>query len=245
MLGLAAMLFIFLAIEETATLWRRFLFLGSALWLGGQSALTFSRGGLYNLAAGIALAFPFLVKDPGTRVKLIVAAVVLLVTCNYALMPALESFTRGTLSARFESVDTTGRLDLFMSDIDLWNENPIWGVGPGQSEYFRRPNMGKIAAHTEFTRLLAEHGLTGFAALLVLLIASLQRISAARSDASKAVVAGMLGWSLCDMLHAGMRIAAPSLAFALAYAALMSEESLRLGFVVTKSTVRKVIADYR
>lgn len=234
-LGLGALFVLFLTLDETLPGTRRLIAVLVALWLGVQSTLTFSRGGMYNVAAAALLASPFLLKDPGTRAKVLVGVIVLLIFGYFVLLPRLEAFTSNTFSERFESVDTTGRSELAWSDVQIWRDNPVLGVGPGQAESYREADQEKMAAHTEFTRLLAEHGALGFAALLILLIAGLHRIIMAQSDRSRALTAALIGWSLFYMLHSGMRTEAPSFAFGLAYAALLNRERLSINFIVLRS----------
>jgi hypothetical protein len=242
-LGFGVLLLLFLLFAEGANWWQRVFLWGCVLWLTSQCVLTFSRGGLYDLAVGIMLALPFLIKDPGTRVKLIVVAVSLLLVGSYVLLPRLDAFTRGRLSTRYESVDTTGRMDLVMADLEVWKEHPLLGVGPGQSEFVREWAIEPVAAHTEFTRLLAEHGVLGLSALMLLLCAGARRIVTAQSNVGKGLTAALVGWSLFNMLHAGMRIAAPSFAFGLAYATLVEEENLRMSFIVVKNAASSGIPD--
>lgn len=238
-LGLGALLLLFFVLDEGAEWSRRVLFLCGALWLAAQCALTFSRGGLYNVAVGVALAFPFLIRNSRGRLKFILAVALLLVFANFILLPRLDSFTRGTLSVRFENTDTTGRSDLIATDLQVWEENPMFGVGPGQAEFYRQYEVGRVAAHTEFTRLLAEHGMFGFTALLALLIAGVSCVMRAHSDMSRAVTAALIGWSLFYMLHSAMRVAAPSFIFGLAFASLLYEDNLAYKFILTRRAVEE------
>ena len=56
-------------------------------------------------------------------------------------------------------------------DLIVFKQNPIVGVGVGQSSYYHVKNIyGAIAgSHTFFTRLLAEHGLPGLICLFIML----------------------------------------------------------------------------
>ena len=244
-LGLGALFLLFLTLDETLGVTSRLMAALVALWLGVQSALTFSRGGVYNVAAAALLASPFLLKDPGTRVKVLVGVLLFLVLGNYVLLPRLQAFTSNAFAERFESVDTTGRSDLAWSDVEIWQDNPVLGVGPGQAESARKFDLETVAAHTEFTRLLAEHGALGFGALLTLLIAGLQRIIMAQSDRSRALTAALIGWGLFYMLHSGMRTEAPSFAFGLAYASLLYRDRLSsINFIVLQpNNERNAIPD--
>jgi O-antigen ligase len=137
------------------------------------------------------------------------------------VLPFLDNFTSGKLSARFETIETTGRTEIAESDLRMWERNPFLGVGIGMS-MFRE--TGWKAAHTEFTRLVAEHGVLGLFALLFLLFAGWRRLKTTPRTEDKAMIAGMLGWSMLFMADKAMRLAAPSLMCGLSFATLTSEE---------------------
>ena len=63
---------------------------------------------------------------------------------------------------------TTNRNLVFVEDLKLWSEYPIMGAGAGASKYLRGEGRG-IAAHIEFSRLLAEHGLPGLIIFLLII----------------------------------------------------------------------------
>jgi uncharacterized membrane protein YGL010W len=73
------------------------------------------------------------------------------------------------------------------------------------------------SSHTEFSRLLAEHGLFGLGALLLLALMTAQRFRQAQTPVSRAMVLSMMGWSLLFMAHSAMRLAAPAFLFGLAF----------------------------
>lgn len=184
------------------------------LWLGIQSALTFSRGGLYSALLGTVLASFFLVRERRTRVQLIGALTMLLLVTNYVIVPQLDAYTNGSISRRFSSTRLTGRDNLAAEDLQVFWDNLVMGVGPGQT-YKYRGRTAKAAAHTEFTRVLAEHGLFGAFALLVLAILSILHFRQARTAAGKALTVAALCWSFTYMLVAAMRTVAPSFVFGL------------------------------
>ena len=60
------------------------------------------------------------------------------------------------------------------ADLFIFVNNPIFGVGPGIG-YYERLNHGlsqRVSAHTEYSRLLAEHGIAGIFVLLFILYKS-------------------------------------------------------------------------
>jgi hypothetical protein len=72
------------------------------------------------------------------------------------------------------------------------------------------------AAHTEYSRLLAEHGSGGALALLTLLFILWKVYWRAPDFFARAWAASMAAWSLVELGHAAMRIAAISFIFGLA-----------------------------
>jgi O-antigen ligase len=108
-----------------------------------------------------------------------------------------------------------------MADIEIWRDNPLFGVGPGMAKgmrglYYSR--AGTNSAHTEFTRLLSEHGLLGVSALLLLLWMGARNLLRARTTKGKALVGSMMAWSCLYMLNAAMRLVAPAFTFGLMFA---------------------------
>jgi len=204
------------------------LMFAMALLFAMQSALTFSRGGLYNAAAGSVLALICLSRDAPSRTKVIVLAITIFCVANFVLLPYLNHFTRGALVNRFQSTNTTGRGQIAEDDLNIWAQNPVLGVGPGQAAHMRIEAEEGLAAHTELTRLLAEHGALGFIALLVIFVVIAQRWLTAQSIIGKAVIAAAAGWSLIFMLNAAMRLAAPSVMFGLCLLTIRSTLTLRL-----------------
>ncbi len=234
-LGLAAMFALFIALDAGVRTSMRGLMIAVMGWLAAQSALTFSRSGLYMAAAGAGIAVCFLMRDRRFRSKLIPIVVVMFTVGNYFVVPYLDAFTDGAIGERFQDVYLTGRDRMIKADIELWKQNPILGVGPGEGGTFRGESLSegrvgpirtgprKLAAHTEFSRLLSEHGLFGLAALCVLLFAGLRNVKRMPDRRTKALVAALTCWSALFMLGDGMRILAPSFVFGVGFAALLAD----------------------
>jgi hypothetical protein len=183
-----------------------------------QAALTFSRGGLYNAAGASAVAIFYLLKNRGVRLRVIMAVSMIALLAGLVIIPTLGHLTGGTITKRFSSIDVAHRDAIARSDLLLWQEEPIFGVGLGMS------GRGRRLPHTEGTRLLAEHGTFGLAAIFILLIGAFQSIRKRRTPAGKAVAGSMVTFSLLFMLDKAMRLAAPSFAFGLAFAALLPDQ---------------------
>jgi O-antigen ligase/polysaccharide polymerase Wzy-like membrane protein len=214
-LGLGALLAFFAGIEPGRRIVFRWTMLGIALAFATQSAMTFSRGGLYSAGAAIIAGAWYLQREPRARIRLLLAAGALSVMAVFVILPRLERLTGGKLGSRFESINTTGRDELAREDLRAFLAHPVGGLGPGGGYV---SHARRDVAHTELTRLPAEHGLLGVGALLLLLVMALQGLKAARTVKERALVAALLTWSVTSMLHAGMRTVAPSLVFGLAFA---------------------------
>jgi hypothetical protein len=225
-LGLGVLLTLFLLLDSRTGLALKVLMFGAMVLMGVQSAMTFSRGGLYMAAGGALLASLYLVRDNNSRIRIVLIVTAIFVITNYVLLPYLDTFTGGSLSTRFQDTNSTGRDEIVMVDLQIWMENPVFGVGPGMGMFYRAELLKFVASHTEYTRLLAEHGIFGVAAILLLLVMAVQGIRRSKSLVGKALAASMIGWCLLFMMIDGMRLAAPALTFGLSYAAILTKENL-------------------
>jgi hypothetical protein len=184
-----------------------------------QSVLTFSRGGLLNLVFAIPIAMFFFTQNGGREMRRILLLTVILSILAWWTLPSLNEYTNGALQVRYEELDTTGRAQLIQADLQTWRENPILGIGVSLSGENRGYEFGAdyyVNTHTEYSRLLAEHGMFGVAAIFILVIMFLSGLHRAKGGLAKGVLAGMMIWSMVEMVHAAMRIAAISCIFALA-----------------------------
>lgn len=211
-LGLGALLIWLTLQEEALTAVYRSLLIIIMGWLIVQSAMTFSRGGLYGAALAAACTLPSLFKG---RLGLRLLAVPVVLYLGWLIVwPALDAFTDGKLAARFQETELTNRADISENDFYLWEKYPVLGVGPGIS---RLERVDQRISHTEFTRLLSEHGSFGAVAMLVLAIGVVGRLLRPGPVNHKSMVASMVVWAAAYMGNSAMRIVAPSVAFGLAF----------------------------
>lgn len=182
-----------------------------------QSALTFARGGAYLALAAAGAVAVFLWRSRAARCRLLLSAGLLTLTA-FAALPYADAWSGGLLIERFTTPDLTHRDELVRDDLAVWAEHPIFGAGPGRASEERGAELGGAAAHTEFTRALAEHGLFGLASAAILAGMIWRRFSAAVDPAEKALLAALFLWPLLFMGVNSMRLAAPSLLFGLGFA---------------------------
>jgi hypothetical protein len=194
-----------------------------------QSVMTFSRSGIYNVIGATIVLMFFHFQKLSEGVKRTAPIVVLGLVFFFLVFPKLDDFTGGKLQERFEETGTSNRMDIIGSDLDIFADNPILGVGVGVSKSARREYVGFAAAsHTEMSRLISEHGAFGIAAILCILLGVLLTFKQQSSVLGRALVAGLATWALLYMLNAGMRLAAPGYALGLAFIQIVYPRLRRL-----------------
>lgn len=237
-LGLAMICAYAYALIEKQNKPLRVLMVGIAIWMLAQSMLTFSRGGLWTAIGAVAISVIFLLRDSRTRTRVLIASAFLIPTFIYIIFPAIDDFTGNTLSARLRDPNTTNRDSLMQIDWKLFKDNPIFGVGPGQSEIIHVLYIRSANTHTEYTRLLAEHGSFGVAALLVLTLVTLQRAFGKRPIYARSFGIMFTVWALLFMAHSATRLVAVSLIFAFPEMTLDIDEEAKPEVVRERPSIR-------
>jgi len=214
-LGLGALAGLVLTARET-TLARRVLGLALAVWLLVQSVLTFSRGGLVNLVVALLIAAVYALREPRRAAGFVLPILAVSLFSGLFVYPRLVAFTNGALESRFTDTTLDERSRLVDADLKAFREHPLLGVGPGVGKEYRRLSDGRgVSAHTEFTRLLAEHGTAGIVAIGLLLAMVVTSYRQAPTRFDKAWVLVLAGWAVSEMSHGAMRFAAISFVFGL------------------------------
>lgn len=215
-LGLGALLALILALQSTKAL-GRWVFLGVTLGILVQGVLTFSRGGVINALICTGILGVHLIGQPRLRATFLAVLAAFAVLGSLVIFPRLNEWTGGALEERYSSTSVGLRQSIAEEELGLFREHPMLGVGPGMAKYYRSDPLGfEAAAHTEFTRLLAEHGLFGGMALLMLLVIAARGYLAAPAALQKGWTAALAAWTFAEMSHSAMRIAAISVLFGLA-----------------------------
>lgn len=227
-LGFGALACVLFATDPDAKTVLRLGMLGIALVFVSQATLTFSRTGLYLFGICGGVAAIHLMRERRARLLVCAGAAVLYLCLTQLLFPMLDAYTEGALSQRYAKGDLTGRDHIVAADLKIALEHPVLGVGVGMAPEARAEFFKFKGSHTEFTRLFAEHGLTGFLALVVLFALSWKAYFTHRESRSKAMSASLLAFSYLFMCVSGMRLALPSLAFGLAFATLLRKQNKRV-----------------
>jgi O-antigen ligase len=177
------------------------------LLLAMQSVLTFSRGGSVNLALFLVFSMPFILRDRKQRIRFFFGMAIVTAVFGEFILPRVEMVTEGAIEKRFNKEGTSGRDDLFRQDLDMFLRNPLLGVGPGMGRRERFYGGDNTAqAHTEYSRILAEHGAFGAIALVVLLLTFYKMGRRAREPWQRGLVAGSVAWMFGMFGHSATRV---------------------------------------
>ena len=155
------------------------------------------------------------ISTRGARVRS-VATLVVAVAALFIIYSSANDFTGNWLDTRYEEAGTSGRTNIAELDMAVFAAHPLTGVGSARAHEFRNGAvLSEAAAHTEFTRVLAEHGLLGIVALVLLATMLVQGYRRSLSYWNRLMVVALGTWALSTMLHAATRIGAVAVMLAL------------------------------
>lgn len=216
MMGLGALAGVILFVLIPRATGARIFILFLSFAMLAQGLLTFSRGGIYSFVLALAVFALHVANTPRARRRMLALFVIFGGILIAFVYPFLDNFTGGSLTERFSSLDTTGRLEAATTDLEVFSENPLLGVGVGRSIEFHATIDGiSLAAHTEFTRLLAEHGLFGILVIVIMVWMLVRRYQANQPGLGRGLTAALAVWAMSIMVHSAMRLAVIPLAIAL------------------------------
>jgi hypothetical protein len=214
----------YLCLQDHKLRWAlKALFVALMVEFGIQSALTFSRAGVYYTITSIAVGSLLLMRTIRGAIQMIVTLALVSSLIEFVVLPRVDEFTGGKLSARFHNTRLAGRAEIMDADLKIMAEHPILGIGAGRATGERARFFKGFAAHTEFTRLLAEHGSLGCVALVLLVVMGIRNVVVAPTSRGRAVAATLATYSFCFMTGNGMRMMLPAFAFGLAAVTLVPE----------------------
>lgn len=183
------------------------------VWLLGQGLLTFSRGGILSATIAVAVYSVHLLPQPRQRMRFVYASAIIIPLLFLVLLPRLDDFTSGYLRARYQDPNLTGRDRILETELRIFASNPYFGVGPGGGGAARG-----AAAHTEYTRVLAEHGIPGIISLALLGAALARAYLRSKDSIPRGIRGGAMIWGLTTLAHSAMRIAAMPFMLAFVFA---------------------------
>ena len=167
-----------------------------------------------------------LIMNNSIKLKKILIYLSIIVMAGIVVWNKVDDVTHGVASFRFsgrnsvgDKLDdvTSGRIDLFTEELSMFAENPILGIGAGNTSSERQHRFGQIhSSHTEYSRLLCEHGILGIVMNLILLGVPLSFLKKTRGVTRLFFVAFIV-YSLLSMVSAATRTTLPLLIYGLAF----------------------------
>lgn len=217
LLGGAVLACVLVALQTQSRI-HRALFMALAGGILLQGILTFSRGGVYSAILALAALLSHVLLRPRQAGRLFPVILAIGLVFWFVVLPRADDWTGGMLTERFQSLNPARRQELARSDLELFAENPMLGVGPGMAAYRRSdPRILGMAAHTEATRAISEHGVLGILSLLCLLSACSLAYLRAPTPGTRAWVASLAVWALANTMTAAMRLSVVPFGLGLAF----------------------------
>lgn len=235
LIGVGAMVSIFLCYLDRRTP-LRLLAAVLAVWFLAQSALTFSRGGTFNLLVALVVALPFFFRTAQVAVRFLTTVAVASVLVIFVMVPVIQHMTGNQFGERFTSSNPTLRGDLMRLELETWSQNPALGIGVGMMvrtiedrEAVGRGELPALPTHTEYTRLLAEHGVLGIGVLLVYLGLAFRAITCQRLLFGRIFAVVLLAWCAAEVAHSATRLALTAFLFALTSLEIVPDGTIEPG----------------
>lgn len=222
-LGLGIFIFFTRIVLQSKSKWLLFLNGLLCVFMTFRGIVTFSRGGVMTSGIMIVLFLMilFLFTNSKSRFRILQTVFVGLFLLVGVWLYS-SSQTSGLIERRYanegvhgnkKESQLSGREDLISSELGMFLNNPIFGIGVGKNKEFREETTGiQAASHNEITRMLAEHGSFGLVGFLILLLVPF--ILYIDNKMHIYMLSFYLFW-LLTLNHAAMRTAAPAFIYAL------------------------------
>jgi O-Antigen ligase len=189
-----------------------------------RGIVTFSRGGVMTGVVMIVLLLMVLYYQGNAMAKSKIGFIIVMTFLAGIGVWGYSSIqTSGLINKRYSNQDALGRVKksklsgretLIASELQMFVENPVFGVGVGRNKEIRKEETGiEAASHNEITRMVAEHGTLGLIDLMILLFTPLLLFVNNRQNI---FALSFLAFWLLTINHAAMRMAAPAFVYALA-----------------------------
>lgn len=189
-----------------------------------QGLLTFSRGGMIGGFFAILVVMFYLAKlsireRKNLRIPNFKKYVIPLGVLLFIVMAVANAITGGMLLLRYKgetqgtlagSADknlnkiTTNRSDIFLEDVELFEDSPFLGTGVGSSTYLRDEYKG-YAPHVELSRLIAEHGSLGIIIFSLFILVFFLNKRNAPDSISKGLLMAMFFLGFLATFHSATR----------------------------------------
>ncbi|PWB23049.1 O-antigen ligase family protein [Flavobacterium sp. HTF] len=193
------------------------------LFVSYRGIVTFSRGGIITAVVMIVCLMFLLYYFSNAKGKSKFSLVFVMTALMAAGIWVYSSFqTSGLIEKRYANQDAAGRTkkdnlggreEIIDSELKVFLDNPVLGVGAGMGKEIRKESFGDaVASHNEISRMMSEHGLFGIFGLILLFLTPF--ILYVNNRQHLYFLSFYVFW-LLTINHAAMRTAAPAFVYAL------------------------------
>lgn len=209
--------------------WLNYLLIALLLFRG---LLTFSRGGIITALLAITIAILYMAFINRRLFARTLLAVVVLASLGTFIFIKVNDLTKNQLLLRYQgetagtlsgskqrtiNTITSSRLLLAQTDWRIFKDNIWFGAGPGMSKDLRSQyGFIDIVSHTEFTRLLSEHGMGGMLVTIILIVFPFYWVRKQRLRIWRAMCSSLFAFALLTSVHSAMRTNTTVVCFVLA-----------------------------
>lgn len=207
-----------------------------------RALLTFSRGGVLGGAlalTGAVLVLYFSYKSFRYKVRKAFPYIVFGLVFLVGIFILANKITGNLLVYRYQGLTTnemrtgqritgtgllTGRDYLIEAEIEAFKDYPLLGTGYGMSEPYREAYFGEAtASHTEYSRLIGEHGILGLFFIIIGMIwLPIYFFFKVPNPETRCFFIAFFLLSLFTMFHAAMRLAMPGVLLGAAFMQILS-----------------------
>lgn len=197
-----------------------------------RAIVTFSRGGVVAAIIVVGAFFwtIFYRSNSHQRNRIITMFFLFAISIVFAWVISSNQ-TGGLIDKRYANLDaqgrekadlTTGRVDLFVEELEGFLRSPFLGIGASRVKDIRVETIGRhLPSHNEIGRLLSEHGFLG---ILIILILIIKPLAYRTTNKRNLYFYAFFCFWFATINHSGMRIAAPSFIYALALLNITNEK---------------------
>jgi hypothetical protein len=223
--------------------------------------LTFSRGGILGAMLVTLICYLYLSFADSRHTGRNILQLLFFAALAFFIFHITDQITGGKLAQRYSGetggtiegtrekdlrVITSGRSEIIETEWNVFKDNMLFGVGPGNGYQARRAYVGKtVASHTEVTRLVSEQGIPGVLIAAIFLFYPIYRISCGRSTSEKFYLTGIFLLAVITSFHASMRTLLTPLLWSIGCADFGIYDTVRAKVASVTKTAREPIADTR
>ncbi|WP_257014063.1 O-antigen ligase family protein [Winogradskyella undariae] len=223
-LGLGVVILAMYFFLKPANYIKKLFYLVLMIAIGYRGLVTLSRGGIIAAIITIAVFLIGYLMFVNTKKRNKLSGLIIFfmgaVFCTWLLSSVLSG---GYVDLRYSNKDhlgreksdvSTGRVELFVDEIEGFIHNPFLGIGISRAKDSRIEEKGQgVISHNEISRILSEHGILG---IIILGILIFKPLALRGGNKSNIFFYAFLAFWFATINHSGMRTALPAFIYALA-----------------------------